>query len=340
MSGEAVLVTGGSGYVGGWCVVRLLQQGYTVRASVRNLAKESAARAAIAREAPDQARLSFCALELGSDEGWDKAVEGCDYVLHVASPLGVNNPKDPDELIVPAREGAKRAVGAALRAGVTRVVITSSVAANHRDTDARETVSDETVWSNPDSPRLSAYMKSKTIAERAAWDLASSMGAPGKLVSVNPTLIAGPVLSNDFSDSVKVIQRLLTGSVPGVPRLGWNFVDVRDLADLHILAMTHPDAGGERFIGGGTFGWMGDVADLLRARLGDAAGKVTRRRVPDFVIRLAALFDSELAYVAPGLGQRHDYSPAKALARLGWKSRPFEDTVLDCARSLIAIGAG
>jgi dihydroflavonol-4-reductase len=331
-----VLVTGGSGFIGGWCVIGLLQQGYTVRTTVRNLASEGAVRAALGKVVDAQDRLSFYAADLTSDAGWDTATNGCEYVLHVASPLGVAEPKDPNVLIVPAREGAKRAVGAAIKAGVKRVVLTSSVAATSKGARASDSLSDETVWTDPKEPGVSAYSQSKTLAERAAWDLIKTSGGATTLATVNPALVLAPVLSSDFSGSVQVVQRLLSGKVPGIPRLGFNIVDARDVADLHIRAMTAPEAAGQRFIAAGKFAWMADLAELLRARLGDGAKKVPTRKVPDFVLRLASLFDKDLGAVTPSLGKKHDYSSAKAQSMLGWRPRPTEDTVLDCAKSLIA----
>ncbi len=331
-----VLVTGGSGFIGGWCVIGLLQQGYTVRTTVRNLARESAVRATLGKVVQAQDKLSFYAADLTSDAGWDAATAGCDYVLHVASPLGVAEPKDPNVLIVPAREGAKRAISAAIKAGVKRVVMTSSVAACHKSDDGDYTA-DETVWTDLKKPN-SAYTQSKTIAERAAWDLIAASGGVTTLATVNPSLVLAPVLSGDFSESVQVVQRLLNGKVPGIPRLGFNVVDARDVADLHIRAMTAPEAAGQRFIAAGKFEWMADMANMLRANLGSAAAKVPTRKVPDFVLRLVALFDKDLGAVTPSLGQKHDYSSAKAQSLLGWRPRPTLDTVIETARSLVAEG--
>jgi nucleoside-diphosphate-sugar epimerase len=338
-SNETVLVTGGSGFIAGWCIVALLERGYRVRTTVRNLGREAEVRAALDKAIRAGDRLSVHAAELTSDAGWDAAAAGSDYVLHVASPLGVREPKDPDELIVPAREGAKRAINAAIRAGVKRVVMTSSVAATSKGVRAGDSVSNETVWTDLGEKGLSAYTRSKTIAERAAWDLIANSGGATTLATVNPTLVIAPVLSIGSFGSVQVVQRLLSGRVPGIPRLGFNIVDARDVADLHIRAMTAPEAAGERFIAAGTWAWMADLAVLLRERLGMAAAKVPSRTVPDFVLRLAALFDKELGSVTPNLGKKHDYSSAKAQSVLGWRPRPIDETVLDCARSLIELGA-
>ena len=334
-----VLVTGGSGYIGGWCVIGLLQQGYIVRTTVRDLSREAAVRASLAKAADPGNRLSFYAANLTSDDGWDAATEGCDYVLHVASPLSVAEPKNPDELITPAREGARRAVNAAIKAGVKRVVITSSVAATSPLEDSPNGVSDETQWTDVSDPKLGTYGKSKTLAERAAWDLIAEKGGATSLATVNPALVVGPVLSKDFSGSIQVVERLVGGRLPGLPRLGFNIVDVRDVADLHIRAMTAPEAAGQRLIAAGTWAWMADVAAILKAKLGPGAAKVPTNKVPDFVVHLMGLFDKDVAGVASGLGRKHDFTSAKAQRLLGWRPRPIEETVLDCARSLIAEGA-
>jgi nucleoside-diphosphate-sugar epimerase len=334
-----VLVTGGSGYIGSWCVIGLLQQGYTVRTTVRDLSREAGVRAAISSVADPGNRLSFHAANLTSDDGWDEAVHGAEYVLHVASPLGVPEPKDPNDLIIPARDGAQRAINAAVKAGVTRVVMTSSVAATSPRSGSPDGESDETQWTDPEDPGASGYTKSKTIAERAAWDLIKASGGSTTLAVVNPALVLGPVLSGDFSDSVQVVQRLLSGKVPGIPRLGFNIVDVRDVADLHLRAMTAPQAAGERFIAAGDFAWMADMAGILRARLGGQAAKVPTAKAPDILLRIVALFDRDLQSVTPGLGRKHTFSSAKAQSVLGWTPRPMEETILDCARSLIAKGA-
>lgn len=340
MDGKGVvLVTGGSGYIGGWCAIALLQQGYVVRTTVRNLSREAEVRARIAKATDPGNRLSFHAADLMADAGWNEAAEGCDYVLHVASPLGVAEPKDPDELIVPAREGAKRAIRAAIKAGAKRVVLTSSVAAASKDEGAGDWLADESCWTDPTDRRVSAYAKSKTIAERAAWELIAGEGGKTSLATVNPALVLGPVLGGDYSESVQVVERLLSGRVPGVPRLGFNIVDVRDVADLHIRAMIAPEAAGQRFIAAGAYAWMADLAALLRARLDPAAAaKVPTRKVPDLVVRLVGLFDKDLGSVAPGLGRKHDFTSAKAQNQLGWRPRPTEETVIDCAKSLIAEG--
>ncbi|MCW3846205.1 NAD-dependent epimerase/dehydratase family protein [Sphingomonas sp. LB-2] len=331
---ETVLVTGGSGYIGGWCVVELLRRGYEVRTTVRSLSKEAAVRAAIAAEVDPEDRLRFFAAELTSDAGWDEAVAGCDYVLHVASPLGTHQPKDPQELIVPAREGALRALRAAAKAGVKRVVLTSSVSA--ASPAVRETITDEAVWT--DVATADAYSQSKTLAEQAAWEFAAAHPEL-ELVTVLPSLVIGPVLTPENMGSVQLIWRLMAGKVPGNPRLGFTLVDVRDVVDVHLRAMTAPEAKGGRFIAANRFMWMADVSKVLRERLGAKAAKVPTRNLPSFVLRFMAMFDRTLRLVTPGLGRSGSFSSAKARAVLGWTPIPVEESIVDCAESLIAKGA-
>jgi len=331
---STVLVTGGSGYLGGWCVVELLRRGYRVRTTVRDLSREAEVRARIAPEVDVGDKLSVLAADLSSDDGWEQAVNGCDYVMHVASPFPPVQPKDPDELIVPAREGTLRVLRAALGAGVERVVVTSSVAAVGGSTSrASEPLTEET-WTDADNPKLTPYTRSKTIAERAAWDFAREQGALEKLAVVNPGAILGPVLSDDRSFSLELIERLLKG-MPGTPRLGYSIVDVRDVADMQIRAMTVAEAGGERFIAVNEFWWMSEVAAVLRDRLGADAPKVPKRAVPDLLVRGMAIFDPSIRSIVGQLGRRVEMSSEKARTLLGWSPRPVEETVVDCAQSLI-----
>lgn len=332
-----VLVTGGSGFLGGWCVAELLKRGHEVRTTVRDQARESEVRAAVASQVDAGERLSVHAADLKDDAGWAEAVAGCDYVLHVASPFPPVQPKDPDELIVPAREGTRRVLRAALDAGAERVVVTSSVAAisgAHRPGGAPLAEED---WTDPDKPGLSPYARSKAIAERAAWDLAEEAGARDRLAVVNPGAILGPTLGDgeDRSYSLQAIERLLKG-MPGIPRIGFSFVDVRDVVDLHLREMTAPEAAGERFIAAGPFLWMSEVAQVLRDGLGEAAAKVPKRNLPDLLVRGVALFDPSIRTIVNQLGLRLEYSSEKAEARLGWSARPAEETILDTGRSLAA----
>lgn len=332
---KTVLVTGGSGYLGGWCVVELLRRGYRVRTTVRDLAREAEVRATVGTQADAGDRLTVLAADLLDDAGWGDAVNGCDYVLHVASPFPPVQPKDPDELIVPARDGTLRVLGASLDAGVDRIVVTSSVAAitgSGKPVHGRALAEED--WSDPDNPKLSPYARSKTIAERAAWDFMRERGATEKLATVNPGAIIGPVLNDDRSFSLQAIERLL-GGMPGVPRIGFSFVDVRDVADLEIRAMTAPEAGGKRFVAVESFQWMADIAAVLRNRMGEAAAKVPTRTVPNLLVRGMGIFDPGIRSIIGQLGKKNELSSERARTRLGWSPRPIDDTVVECAQSLL-----
>jgi dihydroflavonol-4-reductase len=334
---STVLVTGGTGFLGGWCVAELLKRGHEVRTTVRDLAREQAVRDAVAAAgAQDGARLTVHAADLMSDDGWAQAAAGCRYVLHVASPFPPVQPKDPDELIVPARDGALRVLRAALDAGAERVVMTSSVAAiRGKRPSTPQTPWTEADWTDGNDTSRTPYVRSKTLAEQAAWEHVRSAGAEDRFAVVNPGAIIGPALNDDHSYSLQAIQRLVNGSMPAAPRLGFTFVDVRDVADLHLLAMTNPAAGGERFIAADQFLWVADVARVLRERLGDQASKVPTRVAPNVLIRALALFDGSLRSVIGDLGKRQWFSSEKARSMLGWQPRPVEDSIEETARSLI-----
>lgn len=336
-----VLVTGGTGYLGGWCIATLLERGYDVRTTVRDVSREEAVRAALAVAGVEDPgdRLSVVAADLMSDDGWAEAVAGCRYVLHVASPFPPAQPKDPDELIVPARDGALRVLRAALAAGVERVVMTSSIAAVRAAEGSRPgRPLDERDWCDGNDTSLTPYVRSKAIAERAAWDLVRSEGAEDRLAVVNPGLIVGPVLSGDFSYSVQLVERLLGGKVPAAPKLGFTYVDVRDVADLHVRAMTSPSAGGERFLATDRFLWTSDTAKILRDRMGEQGRKVPTRVAPNFMVRAMGMFDPAIRTIVGDLGQKTEYSSEKARTTLGWTPRPVEDAIEDTARSLLDRG--
>jgi len=333
---ETVLVTGGTGFVASWCIVDLLKGGFAVRTTVRDPSKESAVRAAISASVDAGERLTFVVADLNSDVGWDAAVRGCDYVLHVASPLGADSPRDPDVLIVPAREGTLRVLRAAAKAAVKRVVLTSSCAAATPPLALKDSTNDETVWTDPGERTLTAYRKSKTLAELAAWQFMREYQGPTTLTTILPGAVLGPVLNAQNLGSVQVVGRLLQGRVPGNPRLGFSVVDVRDVADMHIRAMTSSQAAGQRFIATGEFMWMSDISRILRAKLGSSASKVPTRALPDVVLRFMSLFDPALRAVTPSLGRQHRHSSQKAQRLLGWQPRPGATTVLDCAESLFA----
>jgi len=342
MDGDrTVLVTGGTGFLAGWCLVELLQHGYRARTTVRDLAREQEVRASVGSQVEAGERLTVLAADLTRDEGWAQAVDGCDYVLHVASPFPPAQPKDPQELIVPARDGTLRVLRASLAAGVKRVVLTSSVAAVRNGAggalQGRRELTEED-WSDPSDEHMTPYACSKVIAERAAWELMREHGAEERLVTIQPGAIVGPLLAPENPDrsySLEAVERLLQGRMPGLPRLGFAFSDVRDLAALEVAAMTAPAAGGQRLLAAGTFLWFADVAAILRERLGDDARKVPTRRVPNFVVRAMALVDPSVRSVADELGWETRFSLENAKRRVGWSPRPVEETIVDCARSLL-----
>jgi dihydroflavonol-4-reductase len=334
-----VLVTGGSGFIGSHAIVQLLDSGHTVRTTVRNLAREGDVRAMIrVGGAEPDGRLSFFAADLESDAGWAEATAGADYVLHIASPFPAATPKHEDELIVPAREGALRVLRAARDAGVKRVVLTSSFAAigyGHKG----QTHFDETDWTDPTQPDVGAYAKSKTIAERAAWDFVAAEGGPLELSVVNPVGVFGPVLGPDYSTSILLVKRLMDGAIPGMPRLYFGGVDVRDVADLHIRAMENRAAKGERFLAvSRDFLSMAEIARVLKAGLGEAGRKIPTRQLPDWLVRLAALRSPEIKLLLPEVGKVKNASGEKAKRLLGWNPIPVNEAILATAQSLIRLG--
>ena len=335
---STVLVTGGSGFIASHCILKLLGDGHQVRTTVRSLRREADVRAMLrAGGTEPDGRLSFVAADLGSDAGWPEAVAGCQYVLHVASPNPPSVPSNEDELIVPAREGTLRVLRASRDGGVKRVVMTSSFAAVGNVRKPRESPFDETDWS--ETVNEEPYAKSKTLAERAAWDFIAGEGGSLELSVVNPAYVFGPVLGPDYSVSILIIRRLLDGSVPGCARIYFGIIDVRDVADLHVRAMTHPAAKGERFIAvAGNPMSMLEIAKVLKARMGASARKVPARQVPDWLIRLVALRDPMVRRAARELGKRKDATSAKAQRILGWAPRSNEEAIVATAESLVRLG--
>jgi len=337
---SVVLVSGGSGFIGSHCILQLLGAGHTVRTTVRNLKREGEVRALLKQAGAEPGdQLSFFAADLENDAGWREAVSGCDYVLHVASPFPESVPKNADELIVPAREGALRVLRAARDAVVKRVVLTSSFAAIGYGHPQQVKPFDETSWTDLNGDDVHPYVKSKTLAERAAWDFIAREGGGLELSVVNPVAVFGPALGADYSTSIVLAQRLMDGAVPGCPRLYFGVVDVRDIADLHIRAMTSPAAKGERFLGvAGDFMSIREIAEVLKTRLGAAARRVPTRQVPNWLVRMFALLDPAAQQILPELGKTKNGTGEKARRLLGWSPRSREDAIVATGESLVRLG--
>src|SRR5215472_5096523 len=336
---STVLVTGGSGFIGSHAIMQLLTAGHQVRTTVRSLAREAGVRTMLKEAGVDPgSRLSFIAADLERDAGWPEAVAGCEYVLHVASPFPAGIPRHEDELIVPAREGALRVLRASRAAQVKRVVLTSSFAAIGYGQKPQSTPYDETSWTDPGG-HLTAYVKSKTLAERAAWDFIASEGGKLELSVVNPVGVFGPVLGADYATSILLVQRLMDGAMPGCPQLYFGAVDVRDVADLHIRAMTHPAASGERFLAvAGDFMSILDIGKVLRNRMGAAARRVPTRQLPNWLVRLAALRDPAVKQILPELGKSKNATNEKARRMLSWAPRSSQEAIVATAESLLRLG--
>lgn len=333
---STVLVTGGSGYVASHLILKLLQDGYTIRTTLRSLSKEQQVRSALQNAgAVHMERLSFHAADLTQDKGWAEAIQGCTYVHHVASPFPGHAPKDENELIIPAREGTLRVLKAAREAKVKRLIFTSSFAAIGYGAPDRQETYTENDWSILDG--LPAYHKSKTLAEKAAWDFIEAEGGGLELSVINPVGIFGPVLSNDMSSSIDLIKKLMDGSIAKCPKTYFNIVDVRDLADLHIKAMIDPAAKGERFIASSDGKPLGliDVARIISQGRPEKAQKVPTSEVPTWVVRLIAIFSPVARQTVPFLNVIRLLSNEKAKTVLDWKPRAVQDTILDTVDSLV-----
>ncbi|NVE94303.1 NAD-dependent epimerase/dehydratase family protein [Altererythrobacter lutimaris] len=334
-----VLVTGGTGYIAGELIRQLLARGWNVRATVRNKAKGEA----MLRERlgnPDTERFKVFEAELMDDAGWAEAMAGCTHCAHVASPIAASTPKDENEMIVPAREGTLRALRFAKAAGVQRFVQTSSMAAVAYGRNEKIYTVDESDWTDITHPDVYPYVKSKTIAERAARDWMDSEGGDMEFVSVNPSMVLGPVDDPDFSPSVEAVKQLLDGSVPMAPDLGFAIVDTRDCAELHVKCLEEPGLAGERFLAAGKFYNMLEIAEILKARLpAEHTRKVPTKRMPNWMVGILSIFNSGVRSIKSELGKRRNVDASHAEKRLGWKTRDEAESIVDCAKSLIEVGA-
>ncbi|MBT5581009.1 MAG: aldehyde reductase [Acidimicrobiaceae bacterium] len=328
---STVLVTGASGYIAKHIVRELVEQGHAVRASTRSEKR----RAEIGALFPD-AEIDYVSLDLTSDEGWTEALDGVDVLMHTASPLPSDQPKDPQELIRPAVDGTKRALRAAHRAGVHRVILTSSVAAVFKGANLTNgTTLNESDWTDPNSPRATAYDKSKTLAERAAWEFVAEHGEM-KLTTINPGGVFGPAMDMNYGALLGYVERFLDGGVPMVANLTFSIVDVRDVARMHVAAMDQPESSGERFIASAGDVSMVELARLLAEAYPDR--KISTRKAPDFLIRGIATFVPMLRAVVQNLGMHNPIDGTKASTTFGFTYITPQEAVLESARYLVTNG--
>ena len=332
---EKVLVTGASGFIAEHCIIELLKNGYSVKGSLRSMNREQEVRDAVKTET-DDTKLEFCKLDLLEDDGWEDAMWDCDYLMHVASPFVIEDPKDENELIKPAKEGTLRALNAAKKAGIKRVVLTSSVAAVN--SHMMSGTSDHTTWTDINSKYVTPYQKSKTIAEKAAWDFYNNQDNSNKmeLAVINPGGVMGPQLGNDLGGaSTQIVSQLISGKFPMIPALSFPFIDVRDVAILHLKAMTTPDADGKRFIAAHSKPtWMYEVAEVL-----SAAGyeKIKLKKAPSFMLKLIGLFDNKTKSLVPMLDKYVPCDNSQTVKVLNWKPMPWEQAFIEHAKSIEAI---
>lgn len=336
---HTVLVTGATGFIAKHCIAELIRQGHTVRGTARKPESHAHLARALERAGVDASKLELRTADLMEDSGWDAALDGCSHVLHVASPFPVGVPRDRDEVVRPARDGTLRVLQAATRAGVQRVVLTSSMAACvHPSTGPQTRTYTEADWTDPQRGDLGPYVVSKALAERAAWDFVRSTPNAPELAVINPGFVQGPALDGDLSTSHEVICFMARGKYPAAPRAGFEVVDVRDVAIAHVVAMTHPAAAGERFLATSGFLMLREMAQIVAHTLPDTASRVPRREIPDFVVRALALFDRNLLALLPDLSTRRTCDSTKAKERLGLTFRPAREAVAASAKSLRELG--
>jgi nucleoside-diphosphate-sugar epimerase len=336
---DRVLVTGASGFIAKHCIAELIKSGYDVRGTVRRKAAEPEVVAAVSKLVDPTGHIEFAPLDLGADQGWDDALRGCRYLLHVASPFPLGVPKNPADVIRTAVDGTRRALAAAARNGIERAVVTSStLAINSGHARRDDYVLTEKDWSNTDSPTISPYNLSKTLAERTAWDFIGNDKSGMTLSVVNPGFVLGPTLDRDISASAEVVLLILSGAFPAVPHADLTIVDVRDVAAMHVLVLKAPNAAGERFLCCNETLWMKQFAQILHANFPAFRRKIPTRELPDFMVRMVALFDSTLRSVVPDLSHPRPISNEKARKVLGFQFRSNEEAIVAMAQSLIDLG--
>jgi len=329
---EKVFVSGGSGYIALHCISKLINKGFFVKTSLRSMNRKDEVIKALSKVVDCTDKIEFCELDLTKDEGWDDAIKGCDYVLHVASPLMLGFPKNPDDIILPAVNGLKRCIASAVKNKVKRFVMTSSFAAIGSGSKTKTTF-DDNDWTDLDNPDLNPYNISKTKAEMALWDYIQSLDEDQKIevCTINPTVVIGPSLSHDVGGSNLAISKLLDGSMPFSAQFGIDLVDVQDVADMHIEAMLNKDAAGKRFLLSSKTIWYSDLAKFLRK---NNFLKAPKYSAPNFLIRLFSLFDKEVRLVTDRLGIKYDLKPNNAINILKWKPRNIDNAIIETAGQL------
>ncbi len=339
---KTVLLTGASGYIGKHIALQLLNQGYSVRASVRNLSKSDEVRNAVLPHLIDEtkldSRLTFVELDLEKDAGWDAALKGVDLLMHTASPFPIASPKDENELIRPAVDGTLRALKAAHNAGVHRVILTSSMAAVYGcDLPAGKSEYDETLWTDVSHPigRV-PYTKSKTLAEKAAWDYVKNSAPKIELTTINPVLVLGAPLDKNFGSSISAVERILKGKDPMLPDIRFAIVDVKDVALMHVAAITNDATKGERLLASSETYSFVQIAKVLKSIY--PKSKVKTAQAPSLLIKFLSLFDGEIKAVLPLLGKPMAISGAKAKRVLGISFIPVQVTLRDSADYLVKNG--
>ena len=338
MAKPTVLITGISGFIARHCAVEMLNAGYGVRGTVRSLSRGGEVKASLAKHA-DVSRLGFAQADLESDAGWREAVAGCAHVLHVASPFPAKQPRDEQDLIRPAVEGTLRVLEAAVAGGAERFVQTSSmVAVMYGHPRERAAPFTEADWTRVEDPGVTAYGKSKTLAERAARDFVQQRKPALHYSSVNPGLVLGPALDRDIGTSAEIIQMFLKGKYPGAPRMAIPVVDVRDVARMHRLAVEVDAPGGGRYLGVADCLWLIEIAAAIRERLGPAARKAPSRVLPDWAVKLVAIFDPAARQAVPELGKVLRVDNSATRRTLGIEFIPAPEAAAAMARSLIELG--
>ena len=334
---QKLLITGASGFIATHCTVELLNNGYQIRGTVRNLSRAKQIRDILKNHTKNAETIEFAQAELTDSHSWEEAMHGCSGVLHIASPVPVIQPKNADEVIIPAREGTLNVLKAAKKIGVSRVVMTSSVAAVWGKGREGSRVYSESDWTDTNDPDQSPYSLSKTFAEKEAWKFVEKHGTP-ELVVVNPAFVLGPALESDYGSSLEILYKLLKGKYPLVPRLGFEIVDVRDVAVLHRLAYESSNASGRRILCSSGFRWLKEMSIFLRENFPEYRKKISVRDMPNFLLKIISIFDGSVARFVPDLDIKKEIDISLAHKLLGWQPRSPEESIEAGARSLIELG--